>query len=106
MRMWGVPPELLCNPRLLGEHVEMHMFLGALRKHISIQGYVDRGLVNPALIYSRHEELSHEMLRRGMNHNSPFLPHRREPFLPVVDVAANLVELARWCPTCRQRIEA
>jgi hypothetical protein len=105
MRMWGVPAHLLCRQHLLGEHVEMHMFVGTIRKKISIQGYVDRGLVNPARIYQRHQELVVEMLARGMNHQSPLLSTRGQA-QAAVDVPANIKELYHRCPECRKRIEA
>ena len=71
MRMWGsINPKFLCNRHLLGEHVEMHMFVGTINKGISIEGYIRNNLVNPSYIEARHKELSDEMIRRGMNHNS------------------------------------
>lgn len=36
MRMWMVPPELMCRQHLLGEHVELHMFVGAINKGTSV----------------------------------------------------------------------
>lgn len=97
---------VLCQQHLLGEHVEMHMFVGTLRKSVSIRGYIDRGQVNPMLITRRHEELAAEMLRRGIKHLSP-LPRCRttQKIESPVDVAANLIELARRCPRCRERQE-
>jgi len=104
MRMWGVEPSLLCQQHLLGEHVEMHMFVGTIRKGISIQGYIDKGLVDPAKIKQRHEELSAEMVFRGMNHNSPLLSFRKKPACEI-DALGNKKELHRRCPACRERIE-
>jgi len=103
MRMWGVNPVLLCDRHLLGEHVEMHMLVGALNKGISTRGYQDAGLVVLSRIRSRHNALAREMTRRGMKHRSPLPPFtcRRGGHL---DEAANLRELKRRCPACRQRI--
>ena len=36
MRMWLVPPSHMCRKHLLGEHVELHMLLGTLKKGKSI----------------------------------------------------------------------
>lgn len=83
----------------------MHMFAGTIRKGISIRGYIEKGQVNPARIYQRHQELVTEMVARQMNHQSPLLSTRGQ-LTAVVDVAANIVELHRRCPECRQRIEA
>lgn len=103
MRMWMVPPEVLCRKHLLGEHVELHMFVGALNKQHSIDGYVSRGMVEVQSITSRHEALALEMQRRGYNHTSS-LPSFTERVEGVVDPSVSLVELARRCPDCRERI--
>jgi len=69
--MWAVSAKRLCNKHLLGEHVEMHMFVGTILKNISIKGYISKGLVNPRKIIERHNEIAQEMLNRNMNHKSP-----------------------------------
>ena len=104
MRMWKVNPKLLCRKHLAGEHVETHMFLGALLKGKSIKGYVDNGLVEVHNIINRHNELAEEMIRRGYNHKSP----AQECNLwecGCVNTEQNIVELHRRCPDCRERIE-
>jgi hypothetical protein len=104
MRMWLVDPGLLCKKHLLGEHVEMHMFAGSIRKRISLCGYIKKGLVDLRLVNSRHDALAAEMLRRGMKHESKLDPI---PFLPAgeVDVENSLAELSRRCSKCREIIE-
>lgn len=99
MRMWNVDPKSLCRRHLLGEHVEMHMFVGTIRKGVSMKGYIEGGLVETQNIRKRHDQLAEEMTRRGMNHRSPLV----EDYVIAegsVDVAANLVELTRRCPEC------
>ena len=103
MRMWLVDPKLMCNRHLLGEHVEMHMFAGTIRKGKSIQGYLDRHLVETGKIALRHDELAAEMAHRGMNHKTPLA----QPFCHpcgLVQEYLNLMELVRRCPECRERI--
>lgn len=100
MRMWKVDPKVLCTKHLLGEHVEMHMFVGTIRKGVSMDGYIVGGLVETQHIKSRHDELAAEMVRRGMNHKSPMENLSVAP-AGSVNVEGNLVELARRCPTCR-----
>ena len=39
--MWNIKTEKMCNQHLLGEHVEMHMFVGTLNKNKSIQEQYD-----------------------------------------------------------------
>lgn len=71
MRMWMVNPRNMCRQHLMGEHVELHMFLGAMRKGISMQGYLDNNMLEPESIVTRHTALVQEMQRRGYKHNSP-----------------------------------
>lgn len=106
MRMWGVNPKLMCRKHLLGEHVEMHMFIGTMNKGISISGYIEKGLVNPAQIKLRHNQLAKEMEKRGYNHQSPLpfiKPDILTPFI-LVNIKENKKELARRCPECLAKI--
>jgi len=68
--MWNVDPKLLCRKHLLGEHLEMHMFINAIREKKSIAGYLANGLVEPERIVKRHNELAREMQNRGYHHRS------------------------------------
>ena len=105
MRQWNVNPEFLCTQHLLGEHVEMHMFIGCIEKDISIQGYIDKGLVEFHNIINRHNELANEMLKRGMNHKSPLTGIISGDEIGYVNVEQNINELKRRCEKCKERIE-
>jgi len=73
MRQWLVNPKLMCRHHLLGEHVEHHMFIGAMRNHKSITGFIEKNLLEPKSLVQRHEELAKEMIRRGYDHNSEII---------------------------------
>lgn len=103
MRQWLTDPTLLCKQHLLGEHVEHHMMVGAILKGKSIAGFVERGQIDPARIASRHEELVAEMLRRGMQHNSPLLAFSPPRMPHYVRPDRNLQELRRRCAACAER---
>jgi hypothetical protein len=106
MRQWHVNPALMCDQHLLGEHVEHHMMVGSIRAGKKIAGHVSRGQIETDTIASRHDELVAEMVRRGMRHRSPIDVGGLEIVkVGAVDRAGNLVELARRCPRCRQKIE-
>jgi hypothetical protein len=100
MRMWMVNPRLMCRKHLLGEHVELHMFVAAIRRGLSLQGYLDKKLFEPHNVVRRHDDLVGELERRGYRHRSP-LPE----FVPVragrINRRENLAELARRCAQCR-----
>ena len=100
MRMWMVDPRLMCRKHLLGEHVELHMLIGSIRKGISLQGFFDNKLIETHNVQRRHEQLVREMKRRGFNHSSPLIkvPRRRGGR---IDRQANLIELARRCKHCQ-----
>lgn len=100
MRMWGIDPKKLCRKHLLGEHVEMHMFVGTIKRGKSIEGYIKTGLVNPALINFRHDQLVAEMEARGYNHNS-FLEPVDLPYRGI-DIKRNELELRDRCKDCRE----
>jgi len=68
MRMWMVNPKIMCRQHLLGEHVEIHMFVGTLSRGKSVKGYLEKGLLEVHNLYWRHEELVEEMKRRGTVH--------------------------------------
>ncbi len=103
MRMWGVSPALLCNKHMLGEHVEMHMFAGTIKKGISTKGYTETGLVDLSKIRSRHNSIAKEMKRRGMNHKSPMDGVANGLKGGWIDEKANLKELKRRCRECGKR---
>lgn len=115
MRNWLIAPTLLCRKHLLGEHCETHMFIGTLRKGISVQGYIDKGLIHPAVLVSRHEELVREMTARGYNHTSQIDTEeveelvknfpRDEEIIRAIK-AESIKELTKRCPDCNERIQA
>jgi hypothetical protein len=102
MRMWMVNPRKMCSQHLLGEHVEIRMLVGTLVRKKSIAGFVENKLVEVHSIRQRHTELVREMVRRGMNHQSP-LPTFRSRTLGKVNRRINLAELARRCERCRKK---
>ncbi len=112
MRMWMLPPEGMCRKHLLGEHVELHMLLGSMRRGKSIEGFLSGGLVDPQLVFARHEELVAEMLRRGFKHASPIEASEcaslavRYPGSTSINIAANAAELQRRCPDCARLMQA
>lgn len=105
--MWMVDPATMCRKHLLGEHVEIHMFVGTLRKGLNMDGYLTGNLLEPSALMQRHEELAVEMERRGYKHRSPLLqpgPYPREWEEVHIDRAAALAELHRRCPECRRAV--
>jgi hypothetical protein len=68
--MWLVDPEIMCRKHLLGEHLELHMLLGAMQKGKSVKGYIDSDIFEPKSLFSRHTELKVEMKIRGYNHTT------------------------------------
>ena len=98
--MWMVNPRLMCRRHLLGEHVELHMLAASLRRGISLQGYIEKRLVELHHIAVRHARLVRELERRGYRHRSP-LPGLRARRQGRVDRRGNLRELAGRCAQCR-----
>jgi len=74
MRVWDVPPAMLCNKHLLGEHRELHGLwnihvLG--KKGYSLHPETKRWAGKLKALFARHEMLVGEMQRRGFRHSSP-----------------------------------
>jgi hypothetical protein len=109
--MWMVDPARMCRQHLLGEHVELHMFLGGMRKGARMDGYVVGHMLEPLAIASRHEALVHEMSLRGYEHRSPLQDYADEVIdalpdwirLAKVPHDASLAELVGRCAECRAR---
>jgi len=87
----------------MGEHVELHMLVGSINKGRSIQGFIDKGLVEPQNIKKRHEQLVKEILKRGYKHNSP-LPEFETYIVGSVNKQKSYRELMRRCEKCKKRI--
>lgn len=74
MRIWDLPPALLCRQHLLGEHRELHALWRILtedRKGYAHHPETRRWRGKLAALYQRHEALAAEMLRCGYRHASP-----------------------------------
>lgn len=111
MRMWMVNPEILCRQHLLGEHGEIHKHRHNFVKHHSIAKRIIMGQIEPESMWTRHDELSQEMLNRGYNHNSPYempdlsyLSSRERYF--IIDRKISLQALLDRCPNCKKRYDA
>jgi hypothetical protein len=102
MRMWMVPPATMCRKHLLGEHVEIHMLAGALSRGRSVQGFLERGLLEPQHMRSRHAALSREMKIRGYSHASP-LPTVKISTHDIghVSIRKSARNLAARCEECK-----
>jgi ribosomal protein L44E len=105
MRMWMVNPRLMCREHLLGEHVELHMFVAQLKRGLNLAGYFEKRLLEVHSIARRHAQLAAEMRRRGYRHRSP-LPSFRQRRAGRVDRRANQRELAARCVHCRHLQQA
>lgn len=77
MRIWDVPPEIMCRQHLLGEHRELHGLWNILthgKAGYSRHPETLRWEGKLAALYRRHEALVAEMNRRGYRHGSPLDP--------------------------------
>ena len=94
----------MCRQHLLGEHVEIHMFIGTLSRKKSVKGYLEKGLLEVHNLYNRHEELVKEMKYRGYNHYSEVNKRWK-----LVDKAGSInekksiAELTNRCNNCKKR---
>jgi hypothetical protein len=109
MRMWMIEPHLLCRQHLLGEHYELHMLVGSLRKGRRIDGYLLRRFIDPSSIYTRHAALEKEIRSRGGNPQSPLNEKECRAFAEwyganPIDPGESMSALSSRCEACRNRI--
>lgn len=79
MRIWDLPPRLLCRQHLLGEHRELHAIWAVItgnRRGYSFHPETMRWKGRLRALYRRHEALVDEMTRRGYDHQSPLDPRQ------------------------------
>jgi len=75
MRVWDIPPDMLCRSHLLGEHSELHGIWtiltqgrqGGYAHHPEVLRW--KGKLKALCL--RHEAIVEEMARRGYRHQSP-----------------------------------
>ena len=74
MRIWDVPPKILCRNHLLGEHNELHAIWSVItgnRKGYAMHPEVMRWRGRLRALYLMHDRIVAEMIRRGWKHQSP-----------------------------------
>ena len=99
-----VNPRIMCRQHLLGEHAEIHMFIGTINRGKSVRGYLEKGLLEVHNLYNRHEELVCEMKLRKYNHYSEV--DEKWKFVEKagnIDKEKNLIELVSRCSRCERR---
>lgn len=90
MRHWLVKPELMCMAHRSGEHLECHMFLGAMQQGKSLQGFYDSGLFfGPEFLHYRHGELA-TFLRGHSSPTSELVPGSRLSGIPGLSIDRSL----------------
>jgi hypothetical protein len=111
MRVWDLPPELLCPRHLLAEHFEIHTIWSVLTR--GLKGWAHhpetlrwRGRLRA--LYLRHEADAAEMTRRGYHHKSPLdeaLATGEAGQAEFVDAPEEQVRLLRErCEGCRANL--
>jgi len=109
--MWTLHPKLMCRKHLIGQHVEMHMFLGSIKKGTSMKGFIEKNLFEPKVLKKLHDETAEEMIRRGYNHKSPIT---EEEFTICFSMLSeeyqnhslnsylSMIDLIERCPECKE----
>jgi len=103
MRMWMLPPKIMCSKHIAGEHGEFHKHLHNFTKKHSIKGRVTGEVqIEPLAMKARHDELSKYLKVHVSAYEMPDLS-----YLPVehreaeVNLVESIQELFRRCPNCR-----
>jgi len=102
--MWNIDPKHMCRKHLLGEHLEMHMFVGSINKKISMKGYLEKGFLEIHNLKKRHDALVEEMKKRGYNHKSPLPVINIRKKMGKVNVIQSYQEIVGKCKECRKQM--
>src|SRR5690348_3508078 len=118
MRMWMTEPRWMCHHHLLGEHQEIHMFVGVINSGRKVDNYVKWGMLHVPDLWNRHDKLVEEFQRRGWpsgtNHTTP-LPSIDPVYTKTIGLMLRqrnicsiktTLELLRRCPRCRKGFNA
>ena len=114
MRMWMVNPKIMCRKHLMGSHVEIHMFLGSVRKGISMNGYINNDLLEPLSLKNYHDRIVKEMIFRGYKHKTElsddefyfFINKIKDNFLfHKININNSKNELLNRCNLCSERFQ-
>lgn len=112
MRMWMCDLKILCQKHLCGMHVELHMFVGSMKKNIKMNGFINNDLLEPLSIKDMHDKIVVEMIKRGYNHksalteeqvNEAILNLKDEHLKHKINTKNSLKELITRCDLCRKR---
>lgn len=84
------------------------MLAGSLARRKSINGFIEKRLLEPASLEARHARLAEEMAERGFAHRSPLSDVRLDHLsdgarLCTVDVGQATEDLTTRCEACRER---
>lgn len=107
MRMWMIDPKKMCRKHLLGEHVEIHMFRGVIKRKSHLKGYVKNNCLELNKLKERHDLLVKEIEKRGYVHNSDFIEDYDISYLSAdelnskVDIEKAEKDLISKCEECR-----
>lgn len=110
MRMWMCNPLILCKDHILGEHLELHMLEGSIKKNKNLGRFLTDKLVDPSQIQARHDILVQEFARRGypsgLDHKTPL--HADGLILQdnPIDTDKSLQDLLSRCEKCRERYKS
>lgn len=101
MRVWDISPSQLCNKHLVAQHHEIHCVYNIITK--GLKGFAHhpevmrwRGHIQGLIV--KHNITVLDMLKRGMEHNSPIIQHEvtlptyPEPLQPVEEQVRILKE--------------
>jgi hypothetical protein len=113
MRMWMLNPTIMCLDHRLGEHYEIHMFVGHMRRERSIEGYVRNNCIQPRALKWRHDQIA-QSLPAAPLHHSPLSVNVKEliAYLPFehqrakVNVEQAFEDLINRCPKCYEKAMA
>lgn len=112
MKMWMIDPALMCFEHIETEHQQLHSEwkYWQRRKNTSILGLIKQNAFEPSAYKKRHDELEHEILKRGYCLVDSAIEQPDFSYLPLSHQAATVSLKRSWrrlfdnCKKCRRQM--
>lgn len=107
MRMWMLPPEMMCMKHIVGEHGEIHKHRHNFVKKHSIKGRIFPEVqIEPESMKKRHDELAEYLKNHKSPYEMPDLSHLPKGIKQArVNIDVSIRDLKNRCPKCREKIK-
>lgn len=103
--MWNLPLRFICATHLVMEHNYIHQMYEAIKKGMSVKGFITGGFLDTKLIQTRHDDIEDEMSYRGFVSKRTPIQYKDKIKEGNISQLNAMIEIKK-CEDCRKRIKA